>query len=132
MDIKMNFVQRGLKILQNFYNEDCWEIIEDDFKKAYAIRCDYTHGTSQKHKDATYELAKRISEYTRIIIITFLQLSPQVASLKGKTKEKKYINEKLINKSFLYPSINEVFVKMIKGISINVKDFNSIIELTNL
>lgn len=82
MDIKMNFVQRGLKILQNFYNEDCWEIIEDDLKKAYIIRCDYTHGTSQKHKDATFELAKRISEYTRIIIITFLQLSPQVEALK--------------------------------------------------
>ena len=132
MDIKMNFIQRGIKILQNFYNEKHWETIEKDLEKAYKIRCDYTHGTSQKHRDATYELSKKISEYTRIILIVFLYLSPQVETLKGDTKEKKYINEKLIDKSLLYPVINENFSKMMKNILINVKDFNSVTEITNL
>ena len=75
---------------------------------------------------------KKISEYTRIIIIVFLYLSPQVETLKGDTKEKKYINEKLIDKSLLYPVMNENFSKMMKNILINVKDFNSVIEITDL
>ena len=132
IDIKMNFIQRGVKLLQNFYDEIYWEAIEKDLEKAYKIRCDYTHGTSQRHKDATIELSKKISEYTRIILIVFLYLSPQVEALKGNTKEKKYINEKLIDKSLLYPIINENFSKMMKNISVNVKDFNSVVEITNL
>lgn len=132
MDIKMNFIQRGTKILQHFYDEKYWETIEKDLEKAYKIRCDYTHGTSQKHKDATFELSKKISEYTRIIIIVFLYLSPQVETLKGDTKEKKYINEKLIDKSLLYPVMNENFSKMMKNILINVKDFNSVMKITDL
>ena len=132
IDIKMNFIQRGVKLLQKFYDEIYWEAIEKDLEKAYKIRCDYTHGTSQRHKDATIELSKKISEYTRIILIVFLYLSPQVEALKGNTKEKKYINEKLIDKSLLYPIINENFSKMMKNISVNVKDFNSVVEITNL
>lgn len=121
MDIKTNFIQRGVKLLQNFYDEIYWEAIEKDLEKAYKIRCDYTHGTSQRHKDATIELSEKISEYTRIILIVFLYLSPQVEALKANTKEKKYINEKLIDKSLLYPIINENFSKMMKNISVTLK-----------
>ena len=128
MDIKMNFIQRGTKILQHFYDEKYWEAIEKDLEKAYKIRCDYTHGTSQKHRDATYELSKKISEYTRIILIVFLYLSPQVETFKGNTKEKKYINEKLIDKSLLYPSTNKIFCRMLKTINIYPKIFEKSIN----
>lgn len=128
MDIKMNFIQRGTKILQHFYDEKYWEAIEKDLEKAYKIRCDYTHGTSQKHRDATYELSKKISEYTRIILIVFLYLSPQVETFKGNTKEKKYINEKLIDKSLLYPSTNKIFCRMLKTINIYPKFFEKSIN----
>ena len=128
MDIKMNFIQRGTKILQHFYDEKYWEAIEKDLEKAYKIRCDYTHGTSQKHRDATYELSKKISEYTRIILIVFLYLSPQVETFKGNTKEKKYINEKLIDKSLLYPSTNKIFCRMLKTINIYPKFFEKLIN----
>ena len=128
MDIKMNFIQRGIKILQHFYDEKYWEAKEKDLEKAYKIRCDYTHGTSQKHRDATYELSKKISEYTRIILIVFLYLSPQVETFKGNTKEKKYINEKLIDKSLLYPSTNKIFCRMLKTINIYPKFFEKSIN----
>ncbi len=49
----------GLKLLQNFYDEIYWEAIEKDLEKAYKIRCNCTHGISQRHKGATIELSKK-------------------------------------------------------------------------
>ena len=69
------------------------EQIETDLKSAYIVRSYYAHGESRNHKKATYELSERVSEYARIILLTFLFISPIVKTNRGKTEEKKYINE---------------------------------------
>ncbi len=125
-DIQKTVVQRGLKILQNFYVQKYWEQIECDLKTAYDIRSEYAHGESKKSKKATLELSERILEYARIILIVFIQLSTLVENERKKTKEKKYINQYLIEKSLLYPDVNTHFCQLLNSLSVHIKNFEDI------
>ena len=131
-ELTKTIVQRGLKVLQNYYSSEYWEQIETDLKSAYIVRSYYAHGESRNHKKATYELSERISEYARIILLTFLFISPIVKTNRGKTGEKKYINEKLIDKSLFYPEINTELCKMLKDMPIYIKEFDKIVEIPKL
>lgn len=131
-ELTKTIVQRGLKVLQNYYSSEYWEQIETDLKSAYIVRSYYAHGESRNHKKATYELSERISEYARIILLTFLFISPIVKTNRGKTEEKKYINEKLIDKSLFYPEINTELCKMLKDMPIYIKEFDKIVEIPKL
>ena len=131
-ELTKTIVQRGLKVLQNYYSSEYWEQIETDLKSAYIVRSYYAHGESRNHKKATYELSERISEYARIILLTFLFTSPIVKTNRDKTGEKKYINEKLIDKSLFYPEINTELCKMLKNIPIYIKEFDKIVEIPKL
>ncbi len=125
-DIQKTVVQRGMKILQNFYTQEYWEQIEVDLKTAYDIRSDYAHGERKKSKKANIELSERISEYARIILTVFIQLSQLVEKERKKTKEKKYINNYLIEKSLLYPDTNTIFSNMLNSLQVHVKKFDDI------
>lgn len=125
-DIKVNFVQRGLKILQHFYDMKYWHSIEEDLQTAYKIRCDYAHGSHKEHPDIFYNQILRISEYTRIILLCFIQLSNLIHARLKKQNEKKYINEKIIDKSLLYPDVNKHFEELLADIEIQPKDLDNI------
>lgn len=127
-ELTKTIVQRGLKVLQNYYSSEYWEQIEIDLKSAYIVRSYYAHGESRTHKKATYELSERVSEYARIILLTFLLISPKVITLRGEVGEKKYINEKLIDKSLFYPESNKEFCKLLKDIQIVSKGLDEIMK----
>ena len=131
-DIQKTVIQRGLKILQNFYTPEYWEQIECDLKTAYDIRSEYAHGESKKSKKATIKLSERILEYARIILIVFIQLSLLITNERKKTKEKKYINQHLIEKSLLYPDVNTRFCQMISNLQVHIKPFEDIGDVSNL
>ncbi|MGN0018524.1 MAG: hypothetical protein ACI37S_05735 [Candidatus Gastranaerophilaceae bacterium] len=131
-ELTKTIVQRGLKILQNYYRSDYWEQIEIDLKTAYVVRSHYAHGEIRNHKKATYELSERISEYARIILLTFLLINPKIIKIRGKEKEKKYINEKLIDKSLFYPENNTEFCEILKDLPIYIKEFDKIVEIPKL
>ena len=67
-----------------------------------------------------------ISEYARIILTVFIQLSQLVEKERKKTKEKKYINNYLIEKSLLYPDTNTIFSNMLNSLQVHVKKFDDI------
>lgn len=123
-EITKTVVQRGLKILQNYYAPEFWELIEKDLKDAYDVRSRYAHGISRKYKKATYELSERISEYSRIILLTFLFIAPKVFKLRKKENEKSFINKKIIDKSLFYPEINVELQNLLKDLPIKIKELN--------
>lgn len=131
-EITKTVVQRGLKILQNYYEPEYWEQIETDFKNAYDVRSYYAHGIKRRYKKATFELSERISEYARIILLTFLFIAPKVSLIRKKENEKNFINKKIIDKSLFYPETNTELKELLKGLPIKIKNFNELGERPDL
>lgn len=118
-EITKTIRQNCTRLLQIFCDNP--ETINDNIKKAYKIRCDYTHGTKREVKEANFDLINDLSKYTRLAILIFLQLEQSKTSINSLIEDSLIFDNKKedliqkVNTTKLYLHKNEMIDKIISG-----------------
>ena len=123
--LKEKFKNRGTEILKFKIKDRSITKLKKDLETAYKIRSEYSHGTTRRHTEATDNLCYRISEYARILLITYLQLSIKLMKSQKRTSDKTYIKN-IIKKSIENSNKKNELYNLLEDLEINLKDLNKI------